>query len=343
MREHATISRTSPTGRLRRRLALLVTGAAGALVLAAPLLAADPGAAQAAARHVTDVSPSALDRGPARSDAHLEGQRLVHGDLSVRIPGRRAVLVGYGVENHLVGTRLHGRWVTIRVDADGTRKRIATGLSPYTMTYSEDGRLVASSRFDGDATRVVVRSTADGSTVARRTFRDGSSVLTLDSSRVVLGSWAPARTRTWQLDTGRLLTVAHQAGYRADLTHGLLATLTDDPYQGGCSVLRRLNQPATRLWRSCDERVERFSPDGRHLTSVALLSDGAGPSQVLMRSVRGQWQAAWRVTGGWIDVQGWEGPDTWVGEVHGPHRSAGVRCTGGDCERTSAPRPTDAP
>jgi hypothetical protein len=342
MRDHATLP-TSPTGRLRRRLALLVTGAAGAVVLAAPLLAADPGAAQVPARRATDVSPTALDRGPARTDAHLVGQRLVHGDLSVTIPGRRAVLVGSGVENHLVGTRLDGRWTTIRVDDDGTQHRIATGLSPYDMTYSEDGRLVASSRFDGITTRVVVRSTADGSAVARRIFSDGSSVLTLDSSRVVLGSWAPARTRTWQLDTDRLHTLVHQAGYRADLTHGLLATLTADPYEGGCSVLRRLDQPATRLWRSCDERVERFSPDGRHLITVDLLSDGVGPSRVLMRSVGGQRQAEWRVARGWIDVQGWEAPHTWVGEVHGPRWSAGLRCTGDDCERTSALRPTDTP
>ena len=340
MRDHAT-PRTSPTDRLRRRLALLVTGAAGALVLAAPLLAADPGAAQAAPRPATDVAPTALDRGPARTDAHLVGQRLVHGDLSVTIPGRRAVLVGYGVENHLVGTRLHGRWATLRVDADGTRHRIATGLSPYAMTYGEDGRVVASSRFDGDTTRVTVRSIADGSAFARRTFHDGSSVLTLDSSGVVLGSWAPARTRTWQLDTDRLHTLVRQAGYRADLTHGLLATLTADPYQGGCSVLRRLDQPATRLWRSCDERVERFSPDGRHLTTVDMLSDGIGPSQVLMRGLRGQRQAEWRIDRGWIDVQGWEGPHTWVGEVHGPRRSAALRCTGDDCERASALRPTD--
>ena len=116
MRDHAT-PRTSPTHLLRRRLALLVTGAAGAVVLAAPLLAADPGAAQPVARRGTDVNPTALDRGPARTDAHLVGQRLVHGDLSVTIPGRRAVLVGYGVENHLVGTRLHGNWVTIRPDS----------------------------------------------------------------------------------------------------------------------------------------------------------------------------------------------------------------------------------
>lgn len=342
MRDHA-IPRTSPTARLRRRLALLVTGAAGAVVLVAPLLAADPGAAQSPARRATDVAPAALDRGPARTDAHLEGQRLVHGDMSVTIPGRRAVLVGYGVENHLVGTRLDGHWATIRVDADGTRHRIATGLSPYVMTYSEDGRLVASSRFDGDTTRVVVRSTDDGSTVARRTFHDDPSVLTLDSSRVVLGSWAPARTRTWQLETGRLHTLVDQAGYRADLTHGLLATLSADPYQGGCSVLRRLDELGTRLWRSCDERVERVSPDGRHVTTVDLLSDGIGPSQVLMRGLRGQRQAEWRIARGWIDVQGWEGPHTWVGEVHGPRRSAGVRCAVDDCERTSALRPTDMP
>lgn len=319
------------------RLALLAVAA-----LAAPVLAAGPGAAQAA-RHATDVEPTTLDRGPDRRDAHLEGQRLVHGDLSVRIPGRRAVLVGYGVENHVVGTRVDGRWVTIRVDADGRRHRIATGPSPYTMTYGEDGRVVASSRFDGVTNRVVVRSTADGAEVARRSFRDSSSVLALDSARVVLGAWEPARTRTWTLASGRLRTIADQPGYRADLTHGLLATLTGDPYAGGCSVLRRLDRPGIRLWRSCDERVEGFSPDGRYVTTVDLLSDGIGPSRVLLRDLRGHRRAAWRVDGGWIGLQGWESGHTWIGEVHGPRRTAAVRCDGGDCERASATEPTEAP
>ncbi|GAA1153323.1 hypothetical protein [Nocardioides aquiterrae] len=318
------------------RLALLATA------LAAPLLATGPADARLAAGG-TDVDPPTLERGPDRTDAHLEGQRLVHGDLSVRIPGRRAVLVGYGVENHVVGTRIDGGWVTIRVDSDGRRHRIATGPSPYTMTYGEDGRVVATSRFDGITNRVVVRSTADGSQVARRTFRDSSSVLALDSSRVVLGGWEPARTRSWTLATGRLRTIADQVGYRADLTHGLLATLTGDPYQGGCSVLRRLDRPATRLWRSCDERVERFSPDGRFVTTVHLLNDGIGPSRVQLRDLRGHRRAAWRVDGGWIDVQGWEAGHTWIGEVHGPRRTAAVRCAGSDCERASAMRPTEAP
>ena len=318
------------------RLALL------AAVLAAPLLATGPADARLAAGG-TDVNPPALERGADRQDAHLEGQRLVHGDLSVRIPGRRAVLVGYGVENHVVGTRIDGRWVTIRVDADGRRHRIGTGPSPYAMTYGEDGRVVATSRFDGVTNRVVVRSTADGSKVARRTFRDSSSVLALDSSRVVLGAWEPARTRSWTLATGRVRTIAHQVGYRADLTHGLLATLTGDPYDGGCSVLRRLDRPGIRLWRSCDERVEGFSPDGRHVTAVALLTDGIGPSRVLLRDLQGHRRAAWRVDGGWIGLQGWESGHTWIGEVHGPRRTAAVRCDGRDCERASATEPTEAP
>lgn len=319
------------------RLALLAAAA-----LATPLLAVGPGAAQAG-RHATNVDPTRLDRGADRTDAHLEGQRLVHGNLSVRIPGRGAVLIGSGVENHVVGTRLHGRWVTIRVDYDGSRHRIATGPSPYTMTYGEDGRVLASTRSDGLTDRVVVRSTSDGSEVARRSFRGASSVLALDSARVVLGSWQPARTRAWSLGTGRVRTIVDQAGYRADLTHGRLATLTRDPYDGGCSVLRRLDRPGIRLWRSCDERVERFSPDGRFVTTVALLTDGVGPSRVLLRDLRGHRHAAWRIDRGWIDVQGWESGHTWIGEVHGPRRSAAVRCAGSDCERASALRPTEQP
>ena len=337
----STPARTRPTAGRRRRLTMLLAGAAGAAALTALPLTATAGAATAPARG-TDVTPATLDRGPARTDAHLAGQRLVHGDLDVTIPGRRAVLVGYGVENHVVGTRLHGRWVMLRIDADGSRHRIANGPSPYAMTYGEDGREVASTRFDGVTTDVVVRSTADGAEVARRTFRDGSSVLTLDSSEVVLGAWSPARTRAWRLDTGRVRTVIDQAGYRADLTHGLVATLTGDPYQGGCSVLRRLDDPSSRLWRSCGERVEGFAPDGRHVTTVDLLSDGAGPSVVLLRTLRGALTSRWQVSGGWIDVQGWEGPRTWVGEVHGPRASADVRCTDDRCERASALRPARA-
>ena len=47
--------------------------------------------------------------------------------------------------------------------------------------------------------------------------------------------------------------------------------------------------------------------------------------------------------GGWIGLQGWESGHTWIGEVHGPRRTAAVRCDGGDCERASATEPTEAP
>ena len=100
--------------------------------------------------------------------------------------------------------------------------------------------------------------------------------LALAPCRAVLATNPPLRTFWWNLDTDRTQRISDRAGYRADIAHDLLATFTKDPYLGGCSVLSRLSDPGTTLWRSCDQAIAGFSPSGTRVTTVYLLSDGLG-------------------------------------------------------------------
>ena len=59
-----------------------------------------------------------------------------------------------------------------------------------------------------------------------------------------------------------------------------------DPYMDGCQKVMALSAPRTRLWRSCDDRVLEFSPNGKRMVTTHILSDGAGLSKVDPKAAR---------------------------------------------------------
>ena len=62
-------------------------------------------------------------------------------------------------------------------------------------------------------------------------------------------------------------------------------------------VLSRLSDPRARLWKSCTERVAAFSPDGKRMATMHILSDGIGPGEVQEREIDGTLLGDYRPAG----------------------------------------------
>jgi hypothetical protein len=100
-------------------------------------------------------------------------------------------------------------------------------------------------------------------------------------------------------------------------------------------VLSRLSDPQDRLWKSCDERIESFSPDGRRMATVHILSDGIGPGAVAERELDGSLLGDY--TTGWFGRIGFESNTNLLLEVNGDTLAATVRCSEGSCENATDP------
>lgn len=305
-------------------------------------------AARAPAEPVV-LSPASLPAGAPVAVPHVEGTTVVDGATRIAVPGAtRVQLLGRSGAAYVAASfDDQGRQRVVRATPAGSSGTVRTLLTPSrrgdVVTLSTDGRRLAQSaplrRFT--ASRVRVWDAGTGERLAGRTFPGVTSVLDLDAARVVLAQTRDSSTRSWATGTGAVSLVAPQLGYRADLAADRLATFDGDPFAGGCTVVSRLSRPQARLWRSCNERVETFSPGGRRMATVDLLSDGIGPSQVLVRGPGGASKAAYRVRGYFGELL-WESGRTLLLETSRRRQTATVRCIDGACERASALRPTPA-
>lgn len=305
-------------------------------VLAGTLLAwsAEPSEA-------VELRPPALERGPDVRLPHLEGRTVVDGDVRITVRG--------GDRVHLLGRSGAAYVVAVsRGDAEtGVVKRVRPGadaqvilrrVSVYELQLSDDGRhLVRTIGRGPDSTRVVVHRASNGTVVRDRRFAGSVGVLDADGGRLVLGSWGPARTFWWDLADGSTATIAHRTGYTADIGDDRLAVYTGDPYEGGCSVVRRLS-PGTPTWRSCTERVEAFSPDLGRMATVHILSDGLGPNDVRVRKANGV--LIGHFTAKWFGSLVFEDQRRLLLDTYGARWSAIVRCQAATCVRASDLRPT---
>jgi hypothetical protein len=177
----------------------------------------------------------------------------------------------------------------------------------------------------------------DGEVETERRFRGALTLLDFDEERMVLGGWGPNRTFWWHTRTDDTQRIADRPGHAADIGADRVAAYTRDPYRNGCTVVTSLSEPGERLWRSCDERVATFSPDGRRLTTISLLSDGLGPTEVWLRRAGGRLLAHY-TTPGWFGAQRWETDTALLLDTVGARKQAVVRCDVTDCERASGLR-----
>ena len=123
-------------------------------------------------------------------------------------------------------------------------------------------------------------------------------------------------------------------GNFACVAHDLLGFFNKDPFNGGCQVLTHLDDPADVLWTNCDERIEALSPDGKRVATIALLSDGIGPADVMVRKIGGAAVAHYSING-WFGRIWWETPTKLLMESNGNTQSATVRCKVELCNRAT--------
>lgn len=320
--------------------ATLIVGAAAALVLA-PLTRTDAAPSAAAAEPV-EIVPARLDRGADVRVPHLEGRTIVDGDRRIRVSGARVALLGASGRAYVVvvSNADHTRHATLRVRRNGSSKVLLRGPAPWAMTLSGDGAdLVVRAGTTAERTRITVRSARTGERTARRPFRGWVEVLDVEEGRMVLGAWGPDRTLWWNPRSDATRRINQRPGYAADITGNRLASYTGDPYDGGCTVVTTLT--GRRLWRSCDERVQAFSPEGRRMATVHILSDGIGPGQVWARKARGGLRASY--TAEWFGAIGWETESALLLEANGRRQATTARCVGTDCERAERLRPVVRP
>ncbi len=314
---------------LHRTLAALAAAAVASAALAAPAPAAAPD---------VRIEPHKMERGADVAIPHLHGNTVVDGDVRVKVEGQGPLLMGRSGKNgYIVAVRAEHEYQAVRV-APGREQRTVVGGDAAQVTVSGDGETLAVIDRVARRSRIDVRSSRTGRLLASGVFRGFPMALDIDGDHVVVGSYdRGAIDFNWREGTRR--TISTERVYAADLSSNRLAYFDGDPYDGGCSMVTTLARPDKALWRSCQERVWAFSPNGGRIVTIHKMADGPGPNQITERTVRGRLFARYTV-GGFFESVRWESAHTLLTEAYGRHRGATVRCSEGDCERASAVRPT---
>ena len=311
-----------------------------ALAVTAVALVAAPSVTAAEAPTV-DLRPGSIERGEDVADPHVEGRTIHDGSLRLSFRAPVVTLLGKTGERYVVhlsrrdGSNARVLWIR----PDETSKVLATGLDVSQVVLSGDGRdLLTTPTVAEDHTVVRVVDADSGSLVESRSFRGLVSVLDAEQSRAVLGAWSPNRTFTWSYRSDTTQRINGRVVYAADIAADRVASYNRDPYAGGCSVVTELHRPSETLWRSCEDRVAAFSPDGRRVASIDILADGLGPASVTVRRTSHGAPIA-RYSARWFGDIRWETDTALLLDTNGERKAATVRCDVTDCERASDLKP----
>lgn len=311
-------------------------GALCAATLLGTLATAAPTAT--AAGQVVKIKLRALDRGPDIRIPHLEGRTLVDGDIRVRVRGTQRYLLGKAGDGYVLQVLRKDDYQLVRV-APASNQRVLTEGSPGESVLSDDGTTVAVIDKISRRTSIEIRSAVDGEVIASRSgFRGYPNLVDLDGDHLVVASFENGAVDwNWRADT--IDKITKKPLYEADLSSDRLAYFTDDPYNGGCTVVTTLTRPRKELWRSCREAVLEFSPNGQRIVTTHKLSDGIGPSQVWERKVGGRLLASY-TAGAYFGHISWENNADLLLDAYNRMHGSTVRCSEGACERASKVRAT---
>jgi hypothetical protein len=310
-------------------------------ILAAVGLLTGLAAAPSSAAATTTLNPAKLPRGADVSIPHLEKKTIVDGAVRVTVNAPTVRLLGKSGAAYVVATanKMGGGGRVLRVAADGTTTKLARA-NAYMTELSGDGLTLVSTKIHNRKSTVKVLSATTGAVVASHEFKGYISTLDAETDRVLVGSIQ--KTWLWTTSTDSVAVVSRLGGYEGDLSADVFAGYTKDPYDGGCSIVRRIST-GEQLWKSCRERVQTFNADGSRMATIDLLSDGIGPSYVAVRSGTGQKLGAYQVKNGWFGEIKFETSTAVLLQANGVRRSATVRCTDTGCERASDLTPTVHP
>ncbi|QIG42416.1 hypothetical protein G5V58_06200 [Nocardioides anomalus] len=317
------------------RPAALPAALLAALLAALPVVPSAP--ASAAGREVV-LTPTSVGRGPDITSPHvdIDGRTVVDGTVRFPVVAERVVLLGKaGLASYVVATSNDqgGGGRVWRYAADGTGVLLAKAGLERVVLAGDAATLVVSrpERRTGRST-ITAYDVATGAVRAQREFGDHAIALSAQDDRVVLGG--TRKTRLWTTSTGTVGTLARDPGYFADLASDVVATFTQDPYDGGCSELRRVSSGAL-VWRSCRQRVFSVSPDGSRLATQDIFIDFPGPPVVDVRTITGTKIARYSVVTYSFGTIAWESPTALLLEVVRDHKGYVARCTGTSCERAT--------
>ena len=318
----------------------LLTTTTAVLALAAPLLFSAP--ATAAPAEVT-IKPGVLKRGPDPLGAHLDGTTIHDGTVKVKVNAARVLLFGKWNQYYIAatGNRNWDNVKLLRVAKSGNTKLLVAGIDPFNAKLDSDGGQIAYSY--GDTTQrptIGVFDLDEKAEVISRSFSSLPTLLDFDLGRVIASFWDfKIKTVTWDTVIDTTSRVSLKRSNFASIAHNLLGFFNKDPQFGGCQVLTRLGNKSDVFWTNCDERIEDVSPDGRRVATIPLLSDGIGPSTIMVRRVGGAPVAHYRINGFFGRIE-WETGTKLLMESNGVTKAALVRCKVADCNRASALRPT---
>jgi hypothetical protein len=312
--------------------------AAAATLLTLVAVIASPAAAGAP---TVELKPGSIERGPDVTGPHVEGRTLVDGSMRMKFRAPRVTFLGKSGDRYVVhlsrkdGSNARVLWIR----ADESQRVLWRGLDASQVLLSRDGRhLVTTPSVSSDWTTVRLLDSRSGRILTSRSFRGSVSVLDVDGGRAVVGGWSPNRTFWWEFGgTDDTEWISGRVGYAASIPAGRVASYARDPYNGGCSVVTDLGPSPTTLWRSCDERVAEFAPNGRRLASIGILSDGLGPTAVTVRRTHGA--ALARYTAQWFGTLLWETNTALLLDTNGRTKAATVRCDVTACSRASDLKP----
>jgi limonene-1,2-epoxide hydrolase len=230
----------------------------------------------------------------------------------------------------------HGR--IYRVAADGARTLLARA-HPFMSILSDDGgTLVTNKVGQTSASTITVYDVATATQKDRAVFGQYGMALDAQTNLIIIGT--TSSTKTWTLSSGKVQRVSHDPGYVANLAADVVGTFTKDPYDGGCSEVRRISSKAL-LWRSCTEQVAAFNADASRIATIGILSDGPGPGRVDARTIDGKALGRYQVRSGWFGSIDFETSTGLLLEVNGARKAFTARCTGTSCERASDLRPAE--
>jgi hypothetical protein len=319
-----TLSRSLSRG-LSRGLTAAAAGTLAATLVAGPAVAAKP---------AITLTPGSLDRGPDVTVPHLDGHTVVDGSVRVPVHAPEVRLLGKSGTAYVVGTTSEqgGRGRIYRLAADGTKTLLAKA-HPFMSILSDDGgTLVTTKVGQTAASTITVYDVATATRKDRAVFGQYGVALDAQTDRIIIGT--TSTTKIWTISTGNVKRVSHDPGYVADLDADVVGTFTEDPYDGGCSEVRRISSDAL-LWRSCTEQVAAFNADASRIATIGILSDGPGPGRVDARTISGKHLGRYKVRSGWFGEISWESPTALLMEVNGARKAFTARCTRTDCERAS--------
>lgn len=330
-----------------RAASATATTALGALLICGLSPVTGAGAiSDAAAGAPIELNPTQLSRGADAKIPYLDAKTIVDGSTRVAVRANQAGLLGKSGEDYLLWAADGSSSRVVKVTPSGELTTLATGGDAFNAVLSSDGTRVAVPKPKTQAGRTVIKvyDTADGSKVAKTKVMGFGSLLDIDDGRVIVGVASPARTISWNYESGNTETLAETTGYAANIAVDRLAVFDSDPYSGGCSVVSTLADPKSRFSRSCSERVYTFAPNGRRMAMIGLLTDGLGPDRVTVRRVGGREEATYDALFFFGDVA-WEGNRKLLLETNARRSSALVRCVRRNCQRASkiGPAPSVRP